>query len=68
MFRRLQVGGVGLTQVIGQDVSARFIDAACRLQAGQTVEYVVDGQTHVAVASPTERLRNVIFKQVSADF
>jgi len=53
-----------LFQVIGQDIYARFIDAACRLKAGQAVQYVIDGQTCTAVAPPGDCFRNIIFKQV----
>jgi len=51
-------------QVIGQDIYARCIDAACRLQAGEAVSYVIDGQTYAAVAPPSDRFKNVVFKQV----
>jgi len=54
--------------VIGLDIYARFIDAACRLQAGETVQYAIHGQTHAAVAPSGERFRNIIFKQVFSLF
>jgi len=55
---------VWLFQVIGQDIYARFIDAASRLQAGKAVSYAMDGQTYRAEAATCDGFKNVVFKQV----
>jgi len=49
---------------LGQDIYARFIDAASRLRDGEAVTYIMDGQTYRAVAPPGDSFKNVLFKQV----
>jgi len=54
--------------MMGQDIYARFVDAASRLRDGETISYVMDGQTYGALAPPGDCFKNVVFKQVSRHF
>ena len=51
--------------MMGQELYARFIDAACRLRDGEAITYVTDGQTYKAMAPADLSVKNVVLKQVS---